>query len=88
MPASAPQPLDTDEERVTRAQQLLVRLGAALVLHPFDTRTHDQLLTFLSHDVDAVRASLATLQQRPESELRRRIAELAGHSLHPAGGAA
>jgi hypothetical protein len=88
MPQSPKTPLDTDEERVTRAQRLLIQLGAALVSQPFDTRTHDRLRAFLADDADDVLASLQVLQQRPEAELRRRVAELAGHSLLPAGGAA
>ena len=39
-------------------------------------------------DADDVLASLHALQQRPEEELRRRAAELAGHSLLHAGGEA
>ncbi|MET9427888.1 MULTISPECIES: hypothetical protein [unclassified Streptomyces] len=81
-------PLDADEERVTRAHRLLIQLGAALVCQPFDTRTHDRLRAFLTDDAADVLASLHVLQQRPEAELRRRVAELAGHSLLPIGGAA
>ncbi|MCP3822762.1 hypothetical protein NLX86_33190 [Streptomyces sp. A3M-1-3] len=80
--------LDADEERVTRAQRLLIGLGAALVHRPFDTATHDQLLRFLTEDAATVLASLELLRQRPETELRERIAELSGHRLLPAGGAA
>lgn len=88
MPATAKVRLDADEERVTQAQRLLISLGAALVHRPFDTATHDKLRAFLTDDADDVLASLQVLQQRPESELRERIAELAGHRLAPAGGAA
>jgi hypothetical protein len=88
MPQTNKAPLDADEERVTRAQRLLIQLGAALVSQPFDTGTHDRLRAFLADDADDVLASLAVLQQRPEAELRRRVAELVGHHLLPAGGAA
>ncbi|MFI1177570.1 hypothetical protein [Streptomyces melanogenes] len=88
MPQTTKASLDTDEERVTRAQRLLIQLGAALVCQPFDTRTHDRLRAFLDEDAHAVLASLQILQQRPETELRRRIAELAGHRLLPTGGSA
>ncbi|MFD9517932.1 hypothetical protein [Streptomyces sp. NPDC059979] len=88
LPASAAKPLDADEERVTRAQRLLVQLGAALVARPFDTRTHEDLIVFLTHDIDAVLVSLAALKKRPESDLQQRIAELAGHTLRSAGGTA
>ena len=81
-------PLDADEERVTRARRLLTQMGAALVCQPFDTRVHDQLRAFLTEDADDVLASLTVLRQRPEDELRRRAAELAGHNLLPSGGAA
>ncbi|WP_351233302.1 hypothetical protein [Streptomyces sp. NPDC002133] len=87
MPKADRTPLDADEERVTRAQRLLIQLGAELVSQPFDTRTHDRLRAFLADDADEVLASLEILQQRPETELRRRIAELAGHRLLPFGGA-
>lgn len=80
--------LSADEERVTRAQRLLVHLGAALVARPFDTGTHEQLRAFLDVDAEPVLASLAALSRRPEAELRSRIAELAGHTLRSAGGAA
>ena len=80
--------LDEDEERVTRAQRLLIGLGAALVHRPFDTTTHDKLLSFLTDDAEKVLASLEVLRRRPEAELRARVAELAGHSLLPTGGAA
>ncbi|MFD6113821.1 hypothetical protein ACFWG0_27435 [Streptomyces yangpuensis] len=80
--------LDADEERVTRAQRLLIHLGAALVAHPFDTGTHEKLRAFLDEDAEPVLASLAALGRRPEAELRRRIAELAGHTLRSAGGTA
>ncbi|MEU7205422.1 hypothetical protein [Streptomyces sp. NPDC045470] len=85
MPQTDKAPLDADEERVTRAQHLLIQLGAALVCQPFDTRTHDRLRAFLAEDADAVLTSLHTLRQRPEADLHRRIAELAGHTL-PLGG--
>ncbi|MET7563713.1 hypothetical protein ABZS95_26465 [Streptomyces sp. NPDC005479] len=88
MTQTAKAPLDADEERVTRAQRLLIQLGAALVSHPFDTHTHDQLRAFLAKDADGVLASLATLQQRPETELRQRSDELAGHTLRPFGDSA
>ncbi|MFE9481234.1 hypothetical protein ACFYNM_21835 [Streptomyces spororaveus] len=80
--------LDADEERVTRAQRLLVQLGAALVARPFDTGTHEKLRAFLDEDAEPVLASLAALSRRPEAELRSRIAELAGHALRSAGGTA
>lgn len=88
MPTSTKSPLDTDEERVTRAQRKLIGLGAALVHTPFDPATHMQLLAFLTNDAPEVLASLAVLQRRTEPELRARIAELAGHNLLPSGGAA
>lgn len=88
MPALIKARLDDDEERVTRAQRLLIGLGAALVHTPFDTATHDQLRAFLTEDAPRVLASLEVLQQRSEPELRARIAELAGHSLLPSGGVA
>ncbi|TDU67912.1 hypothetical protein EDD91_7971 [Streptomyces sp. KS 21] len=80
--------LDADEERVTRAQRLLIHLGAALVARPFDTGTHEQLRAFLDEDAESALASLAALRRRPEAELRSRIAELAGHTLRSAGGTA
>ncbi|MFB7174467.1 hypothetical protein ACFCYM_27135 [Streptomyces sp. NPDC056254] len=80
--------LNVDEERVTRAQRLLINLGAALVARPFDTGTHEKLRAFLDKDAEPVLASLAALSRRPEAELRRRIAELAGHTLRSAGGTA
>ncbi|WP_329583564.1 hypothetical protein [Streptomyces sp. NBC_01361] len=88
MPRTVKAPLDTDEERVTRAQRLLIQLGAALVCQPFDTHTHDRLRAFLADDADAVLASLHALQQRPEAERRRRAAELVGHRLRATGGGA
>lgn len=88
MPQTVKEPLDADEERVTRAQRLLIQLGAALVSHPFDTHTHNRLRAFFADDAADVLASLEALRQRPESELRRRIAELAGHTLVPVGGPA
>ncbi|MEJ8631966.1 hypothetical protein [Streptomyces sp. MS2.AVA.5] len=88
MPQAVKAPLDADEERVTRAQRLLIHLGAALVSQPFDTHTHDRLRTFLADDADDVLASLDALRQRPEAELRQRIAELAGHRLMLHGGTA
>ncbi|MFJ6784484.1 hypothetical protein [Streptomyces yangpuensis] len=86
MTTSAATSLDADEERVTRAQRLLIHLGAALVAHPFDTTTHEKLRAFLDEDAEPVLASLAALSRRPEAELRRRIAELAGNTLRSAGG--
>ncbi|MFD5425596.1 hypothetical protein [Streptomyces sp. NPDC127084] len=88
MPPTAKASLDIDEERVTRAQRLLIQLGAELVSHPFDTDTHDRLRAFLADDVGDVLASLEVLRQRPETELRQRIAELTGHTRLPAGGSA
>lgn len=88
MPPRTKTRLDADEERVTRAQRLLIGLGAALVHTPFDTTTHDQLRTFLTDDAPKVLASLEALRRRPEAELRARIAELAGHNLLPTGGTA
>ncbi|MEU2949720.1 hypothetical protein [Streptomyces xanthochromogenes] len=85
---SPKKPLDAHEARVTRAQRRLIALGAALVKTPFDTGTHDQLRHFLTHDADEVLTSLRTLEDRPEAELRARIAELAGHHLWTPGGAA
>ncbi|MFI0742372.1 hypothetical protein ACH4PU_30500 [Streptomyces sp. NPDC021100] len=89
MPTTTSARLDRDEERVTSAQRLLVALGAALVATPFDRGVHDQLRRFLANDAEGVLASLRVLEQRPEEDLRTRIAELAGHSLRPAplGGA-
>ncbi|MEV3999118.1 hypothetical protein ACFYPK_27835 [Streptomyces halstedii] len=87
MPRTTKAPLDADEERVTRAQRLLIQLGAALVSQPFDTHTHDRLRAFLTDDAEDVLASLETLQQRPEAELRHRVAELVGHQLFPGGAA-
>lgn len=87
MPVTVKTSLDADEERVTRAQHLLIGLGAALVRSPFDTTVHERLHTFLTEDAAAVLTSLETLRQRPESELRRRIAELAGHHLLADGAA-
>ncbi|MFD9047865.1 hypothetical protein [Streptomyces zaomyceticus] len=87
-PDGATPPLDADEERVTRAQRLLIHLGATLVACPFDTGTYDKLRAFLDEDAEPVLASLAALRLRPEEELRRRIAELAGHTLRSAGGPA
>ncbi|WP_331758895.1 hypothetical protein [Streptomyces anulatus] len=88
MPRTTKAPLDTDEERVTRAQRLLLRLGAELVVQPFNTRTHDELAHFLREEAAQVLTSLETLRQRPEPQLRRRISELAGHTLRTDGGAA
>lgn len=88
MPARTRPRLDDDEECVTRAQRLLIGLGAALVHTPFDTNTHDQLRTFLTNDAPKVLASLEVLRERPEAELRARITELAGHHLRPAAGGA
>ena len=88
MPTPTRTRLDEDEERVTRARRLLTGLGAALVRTPFDTTTHDRLRAFLTDDAAEVLASLEVLRRRPEAELRARIAELAGHSLLAAGGAA
>ncbi|MER6610771.1 hypothetical protein ABT282_33975 [Streptomyces sp. NPDC000927] len=88
MPRTAHASLDTDEERVTRAQRLLIQLGAELVSHPFDTHTHDRLRAFLCDDADDVLASLEALRRRPETELQQRIAELSGHTLLPFGGPA
>jgi hypothetical protein len=88
MPARTRTRLDEDEERVTRAQRLLIGLGAALVHTPFDTTTHDKLRSFLTDDAAEVLASLEALRRRPEAELRARIAELAGHNLLATGGAA
>ncbi|MFI6658154.1 hypothetical protein ACIBL8_21825 [Streptomyces sp. NPDC050523] len=88
MPARTRTRLDKDEERVARAQRLLIGLGAALVHTPFDTTTHDKLRRFLTDDVDQVLASLEVLRQRPEAELRARVAELAGHHLLSTGGVA
>lgn len=80
--------LDSDEERVARAHHLLIGLGAALVHRPFDVVTHDKLRVFLIDEAASVLASLAELQQRPETEMRERIARLAGHPLRPSGGPA
>ncbi|MFD4224718.1 hypothetical protein [Streptomyces griseus] len=88
MPRTTKAPLDTDEERVTRAQRLLLRLGAELVVQPFNTRTHDELARFLSEEAAQVLTSLETLRQRPEPQLRQRISELAGHTLRTDGGMA
>jgi hypothetical protein len=88
MPTRTRTRLDEDEERVTRAQRLLIGLGAALVATPFDTTTHDRLRDFLADDAPDVLASLEVLQQRPEADLRARISELAGHHLMPTGGTA
>ncbi|MDX2758365.1 hypothetical protein [Streptomyces europaeiscabiei] len=88
MPTRTRTRLDEDEERVTRAQRLLIGLGASLVATPFDTTTYDKLRSFLTDDADKVLASLEVLRGRPEAELRARVAELAGHNLLPSGGAA
>lgn len=88
MPTRTRPRLDEDEERVTRAQRLLIGLGAALVATPFDTTTYDKLRSFLTDDAEQVLASLEVLRGRPEAELRARVAELAGHNLLPSGGAA
>ncbi|CAC36663.1 hypothetical protein PV411_38240 [Streptomyces sp. NRRL_B-16638] len=87
MPSRTKTGLDEDEERVTRAQRLLIGLGAALVHTPFDTTTHDRLRSFLTDDADEVLTSLEALRRRPEAELRARIAELCGHSLLAEGSA-
>ncbi|MEU5108481.1 hypothetical protein AB0H07_40535 [Streptomyces sp. NPDC021354] len=68
--------VDPDEERVTRAWRLLVGLGAALVHRPFNEETYTALRQYLDRDADQVLASLAVLRQRPEPQLRERIAEL------------
>lgn len=88
MPTRTRPRLDEDEERVTRAQRLLIGLGAALVATPFDTTTHDRLRDFLTDDAPDVLASLEVLRQRPEPALRARITELAGHHLRATGGTA
>ncbi|MFJ2007994.1 hypothetical protein [Streptomyces chartreusis] len=88
MPTRTRTRLDEDEERVTRAQRLLIGLGAALVATPFDTTTYEKLRSFLTDDAEKVLASLEVLRGRPEAELRARVAELAGHNLLPSGGAA
>lgn len=89
MPRTSPRvPLDVDEERVARAQRLLIQLGAALVVQPFDTRTHDALVRFLNEDAAQALTSLEALRRRPESHLRRRISDLTGHSLRSEGGTA
>lgn len=88
MPQAAKAPLDADEERVTRAQRLLIQLGAELVSRPFDTHTHDRLRAFLADDAGAVLTSLEKLRRRPEAEIQRRVAELAGHTLLASGGPA
>ncbi|MEW1914201.1 hypothetical protein AB0442_38270 [Kitasatospora sp. NPDC085895] len=82
--------LAADEERVARAQRLLVGLGAALVHRPFDTETHDRLRAFLEQDAARVLESLRVLEQWPEERVRARIAELTGRRLWAAvaGGAA
>lgn len=79
-------PLDEDEVRVTTAQRRLIALGAALVDRPFDTSIHQRLLRFLNQDIGAVLVSLRTLQQRPEAQLRARIAELAPLSANVTAG--
>ncbi|GAA3372113.1 hypothetical protein GCM10017744_102280 [Streptomyces antimycoticus] len=68
--------LDADEERVTRAWHLLVGLGAALVHRPFNPVTYQALRDYLDRDADEVLASLTVLLERPENQLRERIAEL------------
>lgn len=89
MPRNIKAPLDADEERVTRAQRLLIQLVPPWFLSPFDTSTHDRLPDFLADDADDdVLASLAVLQERPEAELRLRVTELVGHNLLAARGAA
>ncbi|MFJ3674001.1 hypothetical protein ACIPSE_46955 [Streptomyces sp. NPDC090106] len=85
MPTVTKTRLDEDEERVTRAQRLLIGLGAALVATPFDASTYDKLRSFLTDDADKVLASLEVLSGRPEAELRARAAELAGHHLLAGG---
>lgn len=87
MPTRTRTRLDEDEERVTRAQRLLIGLGAALVHTPFDTTTYDKLRSFLTDDAEQVLASLEVLRRRPEAELRARVAELAGHNLLTGGAA-
>ncbi|MCY0930996.1 hypothetical protein OTB20_33355 [Streptomyces sp. H27-H1] len=88
MPATTTKALlDADEEKVTRAQRLLIGLGAALVHQPFDTVTHDKLRVFLAEEAASVLDSLRVLRQRPEAELRARIDELAGHRLNARGAA-
>jgi hypothetical protein len=88
MPTRTRTRLDEDEERVTRAQRLLIGLGAALVAAPFDTTTYDKLRSFLTDDAEKVLASLEVLRERPEAELRARVAELADHHLLSVGGTA
>ncbi|AEM88733.1 hypothetical protein [Streptomyces violaceusniger] len=78
MSSTAKTPLDPDEERVVRAQRLLIGLGAALVYRPFNAATYDALRDYLDRDAPGVLASLEVLSQRPEAELRARINELAG----------
>ena len=75
---TAKSPLDPDEERVTRAQRLLIGLGAALVHRPFNEETYTALRDYLDRDAPGVLTSLHVLRQRPEAELRARIDELAG----------
>ncbi|MDH6710928.1 hypothetical protein P3T27_007679 [Kitasatospora sp. MAA19] len=79
--------LDADEELVARAQRLLIGLGAALVHRPFDTDVHERLRAFLTDDAAGVLTSLRVLRQRPEAQLRRRIAELCGDHIRVAGSA-
>ncbi|MGW7603153.1 hypothetical protein [Streptomyces antimycoticus] len=78
MQPTAKIPLDLDEQRVTRAQCLLIGLGAALVHRPFNEETYVALRDYLDRDAPGVLASLQVLRQRPEAELRARIEELTG----------
>ncbi|MCA1219296.1 hypothetical protein [Streptomyces sp. 8L] len=79
--------MSSDEARVTVAQRLLVRLGAALVYQPFDVETHERLRAWLADEAASVLASLEALRARPDDELRARVAELCGHDLRTDGAA-
>ncbi|MFJ5680306.1 hypothetical protein [Streptomyces sp. NPDC093097] len=74
--------LDQEEARVSATRRMLIMLGAALVDQPFDTTTHHRLVQLLTGEhLQGALAAVDALRQRPEQELRDRIAELSGHGL-------